>query len=70
MHHIRPRFLNGKNHPQNLICLCRDCHDEVHRRIDAGIDEVLRNSLDLSDYVGSRNNKPSKPKLDDWGKDE
>lgn len=36
------------------MCLCRECHDEVHRRIDSGIDEVLRNSLDLSDYIKAR----------------
>lgn len=47
VHHIRPRFLKGYNHPRNLITLCRECHDEVHRRIDDGIRQVLENSLDF-----------------------
>lgn len=46
VHHIRPRHLKGNpTHPGNLIGLCLDCHDEVHRRIDRGISEVLTYSL-------------------------
>lgn len=48
VHHIRPRFLKGHNHPRNLISLCRNCHDEVHRRIDEGIRQALEDSLDFS----------------------
>ena len=47
VHHIRPRFLNGRNHPRNLILLCNDCHDEVHRKIDEGIQKVLEESLEI-----------------------
>lgn len=47
VHHIRPKHLNGRNHPRNLILLCNDCHDEVHRKIDAGIQKVLEESLEI-----------------------
>lgn len=47
VHHIRPKHLKGKNHPRNLILLCNDCHDEVHRKIDSGIQTVLENSLEI-----------------------
>ena len=47
VHHIRPRHLKGKNHPRNLIGLCLECHDEVHRKIDDGIQSVLESSLDI-----------------------
>lgn len=47
VHHIRPKHLNGKNHPRNLILLCNDCHDEVHRKIDEGITNVLKESLSI-----------------------
>ena len=47
VHHIRPKHLKGKNHPRNLILLCNDCHDEVHRKIDEGISEACRQSLKI-----------------------
>ena len=53
VHHIRPRHLQGKNHPRNLISLCRDCHDEVHRRILDGIQKSLEDSLDFGPKVTS-----------------
>ncbi len=56
IHHIRPRFLHGSNHPRNLVGLCLECHDEVHRRIDCGIQKVLENSLDGSNLSLYRNN--------------
>lgn len=45
VHHIRPRYLRGKNHPRNLVCLCTKCHDEVHRRIESGICDAIARSL-------------------------
>lgn len=51
VHHIRPRHLQGKNHPRNLISLCRNCHDEVHRRILDGIQHTLEDSLDFKPKV-------------------
>lgn len=53
VHHIRPKHLKGKNHPRNLILLCNDCHDEVHRKIDQGIQNVLNESLSVSPMVES-----------------
>jgi len=47
VHHIRPRHLKGHNHPRNLIGICLECHDEVHRRIDRGIQDVLESSMDI-----------------------
>lgn len=48
VHHIRPRHLKGKDHPRNLIGLCLECHDEVHRIIDDGIQSVLESSLKIN----------------------
>ena len=48
VHHIRPKHLKGNpTHPGNLIGLCLDCHDEIHRKIDQGINTVIENSLDI-----------------------
>lgn len=48
VHHIRPKHLKGNPvHPRNLIGLCLDCHDEVHRRIDKGIQRAIDDSLDI-----------------------
>lgn len=47
VHHIRPRHLKGHDHPRNLIELCLECHDEVHRRIDSGIQKTLETSLTI-----------------------
>lgn len=48
IHHIRPKHLQGRPlDPCNLIGLCENCHDEVHRRIDSGIQSVLNDSLDI-----------------------
>ena len=47
VHHIRPRHLKGQDHPRNLIGMCLECHDEVHRRIDRGIQDLLEGSLDI-----------------------
>lgn len=47
VHHIRPRHYGGKNHPRNLVGLCLECHDEVHRKIDLGVQRTLEKSLDI-----------------------
>lgn len=41
VHHIRPRQFGGGDHPRNMMPLCKDCHDEIHRRIDAAFPEVF-----------------------------
>lgn len=49
IHHIRPKFLRGaKEDPCNLIALCVECHDEVHRRMDAGITKVIEEAVSWS----------------------
>lgn len=35
-HHVRPIWLGGSHHPNNLICVCHKCH----RRLD---EEIFRN---------------------------
>ena len=46
VHHIRPRFLRGaEEDPCNLIGLCVECHDEVHRRMDEGISKVIEDAI-------------------------
>lgn len=45
VHHIRPRHLGGKDHPRNLVPLCEACHDELHRRLDAGISRAIEGAL-------------------------
>lgn len=47
VHHIRPRFLNGSDDPRNLIGLCRDCHDDVHRVLDIRMLDAIKDSLCL-----------------------
>ena len=47
VHHIRPRHLRGMDHPRNLVGLCLECHDEVHRKIDLGIQDVLESSMKI-----------------------
>lgn len=48
IHHIRPKHLKGSYyHPRNLIGLCTECHDEVHRRIDQGINDIIESSLSI-----------------------
>lgn len=49
--------------PENLVCLCVDCHDEVHRRINEGIRKVLVDSLDLANRPDMDNRSAS---LDDF----
>lgn len=31
LHHLVRREWGGATEPENLLCLCRDCHDRVHR---------------------------------------
>ena len=69
VHHIRPRFLNGTNHPRNLIGLCLACHDEVHRQLDSAIAEAIAKSVpgakEAHDAVKGNMNR----KLEDYEKE-
>lgn len=44
-HHIRPRYLNGKDHPRNLIALCDRCHEDANLQIEDGIDSIIERSI-------------------------
>ena len=47
IHHIRPKFLKGSLYdPRNLVGLCSDCHDELHRVLNWSIDRLLEKSLE------------------------
>lgn len=48
VHHIRPKFLKGTDHPRNVVGLCSECHDQVHRDIDLGIENLLKRTPDLA----------------------
>ena len=63
IHHIRPRFLKGQNIPSNLIPLCLECHDEVHRRLTANINKAIVDSIgeDVAKTVVNKSNM-----LDKW----
>lgn len=41
VHHIRPRHYGGTDHPRNLIPLCKNCHDEIHRRLEEKVNTVF-----------------------------
>ena len=41
VHHIRPRHLHGSDAPDNLMPLCKRCHDEIHRRLDKGLTDMI-----------------------------
>lgn len=45
VHHIRPRYLKGKDHPRNLISLCEKCHDDVHLMIEESIEKALGDAI-------------------------
>lgn len=51
VHHIRPRFLKGTDHPRNLVCLCAKCHDEVHSQLDAHITDAIGQSYFMAERV-------------------
>jgi 5-methylcytosine-specific restriction endonuclease McrA len=60
VHHKTPVVAGGTDDPENLITLCRDCHNERHRRDE--LDETLSvfddvrgpavTSSDVADAVG------------------
>lgn len=49
VHHIVPRSKGGKNHPDNLITLCFDCHSKVHPH--------MKNLNQHSNYQNDYNNQ-------------
>lgn len=41
-HHLKPRSEGGTDHPDNLVTVCRDCHDEVEGPADGAWERVVR----------------------------
>jgi hypothetical protein len=58
LHHLLRREMGGATEPENLLCVCRDCHDRLHRKeIDdsALVLEVgLRRIENLLGSIGKR----------------
>ena len=57
VHHIRPREFKGKNQPRNLMPLCRDCHDEIHRRLDRAMEFAIASTTATMQASGRRAQK-------------
>lgn len=55
VHHIRPRQFNGKNHPLNLITICKKCHHEAHQYIEAGMEMIFAGAIGKSDDYLEKN---------------
>lgn len=51
IHHIRPRFLQGTDHPRNLMCLCMECHDVIHSQLDAEIENAIAMSRSATEWM-------------------
>ena len=53
LHHIIPRTQNGKDHPDNLITLCPECHTKVHS--DTKLLNRLQNKIKtkLADFTST-----------------
>lgn len=46
VHHIRPRYLRGAEFdPCNLVGLCDECHDEIHRQLENKISLAIMDSI-------------------------
>ena len=43
VHHIKPKSLGGKDEIDNLVGLCRDCHNEAHN--DPGFNKEIKKQL-------------------------
>lgn len=42
VHHIRPKAFGGNDKEENLMPMCGDCHDEIHRRINRMVSARLK----------------------------
>lgn len=47
-HHVIFKSAGGKDVPNNLLTLCRKCHDDIHgRRLNLVIVEIKKNDLEV-----------------------
>lgn len=52
VHHIRPREFKGKDQPRNLMPLCKECHDEIHRRLDSAMEYAIASTTTVALSMG------------------
>jgi len=66
LHHIVPRSQNGKEHPDNLITLCSDCHVRVHS--DAQLLKKLQRKIKskIADFASTSRLNTIMPFLKRW----
>lgn len=55
LHHIIPFAAGGPDHPENLITLCTDCHEQAHARMKSIVDERPDLVNELASFVLSTN---------------
>jgi len=41
-HHLKPRSEGGTDHPDNLVTVCHDCHDEIEGPADGAWERVVQ----------------------------
>lgn len=55
IHRIRPKAIGGKTRPENLVTLCRPCHDAVEQPIQEAINAshrcLVRQSARFRDWL-------------------
>lgn len=63
-HHIKPDSAGGETEPDNLITLCHDCHDRIHRYNemmsdlpDRGLSALTLPDVFFKEYVGDLGEK-------------
>ena len=57
VHHLSAKSLGGskcKDHIENLICLCRSCHDKCHSDKQYNIKARVINLRDIADKLESK----------------
>ena len=69
LHHIIPKSQNGKDHPDNLITLCPDCHARVHN--DTQLLKKLQSKIKMkiANFAPTSRLNIIMPFLKDWLED-
>lgn len=53
VHHIWPRALQGSEFdPCNLVCVCAECHDYIHRRLDEKFQLAIKDATQIATTGG------------------
>ncbi len=67
-HHIRPKAFGGENKEDNLMCVCEECHREIHNYINTQLHKHRKPDMGLFkeaiNYVKIKKNEFSKWKVD------